>query len=159
MLTQSHRYLIHQPFFAEGSEEELQKAWAAMEQVKADGLAKSIGVSNYLPWQIEATLKTAKEVPSINQIEFHPYLQHGEGNGNLLELHKKHNIATAAYGPLQPMTKAAPGPVDDYLAAVAKKNAVSEGEILLRWYVLLLRSTVTVQQRANGGTGAWIKTS
>ena len=126
-----NRYLIHQPFFAEGSETELQEAWAAMEQVQADGLAKSIGVSNYLSSHLNATLATAKVPPAINQIEFHPYLQHTEGG--LLELHKKHNIATEGYGPLIPITKASGGPVDGYLAALAKKYAVTEGEILLRW--------------------------
>lgn len=47
-----------------------------MEDVKASGKAKSIGVSNYLPQHLEAILKVAKVVPSVNQIEFHPYLQH-----------------------------------------------------------------------------------
>jgi len=61
-------YLIHAPFFAE-SDEQLQKAWAEMEQVQAQGLAKSIGVSNYLPQHLEATLKTAKVVPAVNQID------------------------------------------------------------------------------------------
>jgi len=68
-------YLIHSPFFAnEGHDEkQLQEAWAAMEDVKASGKAKSIGVSNYLPQHLEATLKTAKVVPSINQSELHPH--------------------------------------------------------------------------------------
>ncbi|KAF2092909.1 2,5-diketo-D-gluconate reductase-like protein A [Rhizodiscina lignyota] len=124
-------YLIHQPFFAEGSEAKLQEAWAAMEQVKADGLAKSIGVSNYYQSDLEATLATAKVVPAINQIEFHPYLQHG----GLLEFHRKHGIATSAYGPLTPATRSKGGPVDEYLGSLAKKYAVTEGEILLRWCV------------------------
>jgi diketogulonate reductase-like aldo/keto reductase len=102
-----------------------------MEKVQEAGLTKSIGVSNYVPKQIEATIKTAKVVPAVNQIEFHPYLQHGP----LLDLHKKHGIATAAYGPLTAATKAKPGPVDDYLAALAKKYAVSEGEVSLRWCI------------------------
>lgn len=46
-----------------------------MEQVKAEGLAKSIGLSNYMPKQIDAILETATVKPAINQIEFHPYLQ------------------------------------------------------------------------------------
>jgi len=87
----------------------LQKAWADLEQIQAAGLAKSIGVSNYLPDDIEKTLKTAKVIPAVNQIEFHPYLQHQP----LLEVHKKHGIATAAYGPLSAVTKAKPGPVDE----------------------------------------------
>jgi diketogulonate reductase-like aldo/keto reductase len=124
-------YLIHAPYFAEGDKKKLQAAWASMEKLKEAGLAKSIGVSNYLIPELEATLETAKVVPAVNQIEFHPYLQHGP----LLDFHKKHSIATEAYGPLTAATKAKPGPVDDFLAALAKKYAVSEGEISLRWCV------------------------
>lgn len=102
-----------------------------MEELKEAGLARSIGVSNYLIPDLESTLKTAKVIPSINQIEFHPYLQHGD----LLPFQKKHGIATAAYGPLTAVTKAKPGPVDEIYAALAKKYAVSEGEIALRWTI------------------------
>jgi len=102
-----------------------------MEKIKSAGLAKSIGVSNYLPKHLEATLATAKVPPAINQIEFHPYLQHHE----LLQYHRDRGIATSAYGPLTAVTKAKPGPVDDYMAALAKKYAVSEGEVSLRWCI------------------------
>ncbi|KAF2640606.1 Aldo/keto reductase [Massarina eburnea CBS 473.64] len=123
-------YLIHSPFWAE-TDEQLQKSWADMEAVKALGLTKSIGVSNYLPNHLSTILKTAKVVPACNQIEFHPYLQRTQ----LLDFHKKHGIATTAFGPLSAVTKAAPGPVDDYVAGLAKKYAVSPGEISLRWCI------------------------
>lgn len=123
-------YLIHSPFWAK-SDLELQHAWAEMEEVQKAGLAKSIGVSNYLPQHLAAVLKTAKVVPACNQIEFHPYLQHLP----LLEVHKQHSIATVAYGPLTAQTKARPGPVNDFMAALAKKYAVSEGEIAIRWCI------------------------
>lgn len=55
-----------------------------MEEMQAQGLTKSIGVSNYFVEQLEYILETAKVIPAINQIEFHPYLQHQE----LLNLHK-----------------------------------------------------------------------
>lgn len=99
--------------------------------MQAAGLTKSIGVSNFLPKHLDAILKTAKVVPACNQIEFHPYLQHPE----LLAYHKKHGIATTAYAPLTAATKAAPGPLDDYFAALEKKYAVSAGEISLRWCI------------------------
>jgi len=126
-------YLIHAPYFADEGRDakKLQEAWASMEKLKDAGLTKSIGVSNYLIPHLEATLATAKVIPSTNQIEFHPYLQHSA----LLAYHKKHGIATAAYGPLTAVTKAKPGPVDDFFAALAKKYAVSEGEIALRWCI------------------------
>ncbi|CAK3804355.1 NAD NADP-dependent indole-3-acetaldehyde reductase [Lecanosticta acicola] len=123
-------YLIHAPFFSE-SKEEQQAKWKQMEEVKEMGLAKSIGVSNYLPEHLEMILENCKVPPAINQIEFHPYLQHPE----LLKYHKEKGIATSAYGPLTAVTKAAGGPVDDYLNSLAKKYAVNPGEICLRWCI------------------------
>ena len=100
-----------------------------MEKVKESGKARSIGVSNYLEKHLEATLATAKIPPSINQIEFHPYLQHG----SLLSYQESKSIATAAYAPLTPVTKAGPGPCDEQLESLSKKYYVSEGDVCLRW--------------------------
>jgi diketogulonate reductase-like aldo/keto reductase len=124
-------YLIHEPFFAKGDLTVLQKKWAQLEEVAASGKAKSIGVSNFLKPQLEAILKTAKVRPAINQIEFHPYLQHGD----LLAFHKNKDIKFAAYGPLLPITRGSGGPLDPLLDSLAKKYAVSPSEILLRWVI------------------------
>lgn len=56
-----------------------------MEELKAQGLCKSIGVSNYLQEHLDWILETATVPPALNQIEFHPYLQHD----GLLEYHKE----------------------------------------------------------------------
>lgn len=106
-----------------------------MEKVQADGKAKSIGVSNYFLPHLTATMKTATVTPSINQIEYHPYLQHGGSDSPLLRYMKEHNIANSAYGPLTAVTKAKPGPCDGLYAELAKKYYVSEGEIALRWCI------------------------
>lgn len=109
----------------------MQKAWAEMEALKEAGLTKSIGVSNFLPVHLDTILQTAKILPSINQIEFHAYLQRPD----LLTYMKKHNIAAAAYGPISPATKASPGPADEVLDQLAHKYAVSTGEICLRYAI------------------------
>lgn len=49
--------------------------------------------------------------------------------------HPPQGIATQAYGPLTSITKAANGPVDDILQSLARKYAVSPGEICLRWCI------------------------
>ncbi|KAH8178058.1 aldo/keto reductase family protein [Sarocladium implicatum] len=123
-------YLIHAPFFAD-TPEELQQKWAEMEAIKESGKAKSIGVSNFLQEHLETILKTAKIKPALNQIEYHPYLQHGE----LIEFHRKHEIAVSCYGPLTPIVRAQGGPVDDIWKQLANKYAVSESEIGLRWCI------------------------
>ncbi|KAI7578778.1 hypothetical protein KC343_g21226 [Hortaea werneckii] len=76
-------------------------------------------------------METCQTPPAVNQIEFHPYLQHVE----LLKYHKEKGIATEAYGPLTSITKAANGPVDDILNVLSKKYAVTPGEICLRWCI------------------------
>jgi diketogulonate reductase-like aldo/keto reductase len=126
-----HRYLIHAPFFAKNDEQLLQAKWADLEKVKESGKARAIGVSNYTKPSLEATLKTAKVKPAINQVEFHAYLQHVD----LLEFQKEHGILAASYGPLTPLIRAPGGPVDTVLAALAKKYAVSEGDVAIRWAI------------------------
>ncbi|KAK2880092.1 hypothetical protein FQN49_000570 [Arthroderma sp. PD_2] len=123
-------YLIHAPFFAE-TDEDLQSKWAEMEKVQRSGKARSIGVSNFLQPHLEAILKTADIKPSVNQIEYHPYLQHG----NLLEFHKRMGIVVEGYAPLTPLVRARGGPVDEVVTRLAKKYSVSEGNVLLRWSI------------------------
>ena len=124
------QYLIHAPYFAK-SDEELQAKWADLEAIKESGRAHSIGVSNFLQPQLEAILKTAKIIPAVNQIEYHPYLQHGK----LTEFHQSKGIATAAYAPLTAAVFAKPGPLDMYYMNLARKYGVSEADVALRWIV------------------------
>lgn len=122
-------YLIHSPFFADGDPALLQAKWAELEAIRASGRARSIGVSNFLQRHLEVVLETARVPPAINQIEFHPYLQHG----SLLQFHRERAIAVSAYSGLSALTRAGPGPLDDVYPALARKYGVSEGEVALRW--------------------------
>ena len=124
------RYLIHAPFFSDKKEDH-QAKWKQMEEMKAQGLTKSIGLSNYLAEQIDWILETAVVPPVLNQIEFHAYLQHHD----LMAYHKSKNIAVEAYGPLTPVTKGVGGPADGILASLAKKYGVNPTEICLRWCI------------------------
>lgn len=123
-------YLIHSPTTVNGNDE-LQKAWAEMEKLKKAGKAKSIGVSNFIREDLDVILQTATEPPAVNQIEFHPYLQRGD----LVPYNQEKGIVVEAYGPLSPATRAAGGPLDGYLDALATKYYVSPNEILLRWCI------------------------
>ena len=120
--------LIHVPFLV-GSREILQTHWAKLEEAKAAAKAKSIGTSNFMQEDIETILQTAKIPPALNQIEYHPYLQHA----NLVEYHKQHNIAVAAYSSLAAITAARPGPLDSMYAELASKYGVTESDVGLRW--------------------------
>jgi diketogulonate reductase-like aldo/keto reductase len=102
-----------------------------MEAIHASGKAKSIGVSNFFKPELEAILKTAKIIPAINQIEYHPYLPHAD----LVDFHRKHGIATSAYGPLTAVLRAKPGPLDGTYEHLAEKYGVTPVEIALRWVI------------------------
>ncbi|KAL2293315.1 hypothetical protein FJTKL_05249 [Diaporthe vaccinii] len=128
-------YLIHSPFFAGGDAKVLQAKWAEVEAIRASGRARSIGVSNYIQEDLDAVLETATVKPAINQIEFHPYLQHitDGGKTRLLDYHRDKGIAVSGYAGLTAITKAAPGPVDGAYARLAEKYNVTEGDVALRW--------------------------
>ena len=47
-------------------------AYLELEKCQAEGLVKSIGVSNYAVEDIEELLEEASVVPAVNQIEYQP---------------------------------------------------------------------------------------
>ncbi|KAI1461053.1 NADP-dependent oxidoreductase domain-containing protein [Annulohypoxylon moriforme] len=138
-------YLINWPQIAD-KPDRLQQIWSEMEAIKQSGRARSIGVSNFLQNHLEMILSTARIPPAVNQIEYHTYLQHG----NLVDFHRQHNIVTAAYSPLAPITKAHPGPCDNILASLARKYGVGEADIAIRWVLdqgIVAVTTSTSEER------------
>ena len=125
------RYLIHSPYVAK-QPSELQKAWLEMEHIKKSGKAKSIGVSNHQRPHLEAILEVATIVPSLNQLEFHPYLQRAH---NYLQWMRERGIEVASFNGLTPINKARPGPLDAPLAAIARKYGVKENTVLIKWQI------------------------
>lgn len=103
------------------------KAWAALEKAKAAGKAKSIGVSNYTVKHLEEMKLYATEMPVVNQVELHVFLQQPE----LLEYCQEHGIVVEAYSPLAHGKK-----MDDpTIIAIAQKHHKSYAQIMLRWCV------------------------
>lgn len=129
-------YLIHSPFFTTDPKV-WQAKWAEMEAIQASGRARSIGVSNYIQEHLDPILETAKVLPAINQIEYHPYLQHvtQDGSQDLLAYHREKGIAVSGYGGLSAITRAAPGPVDSAYEELAEKYGVTTGDVALRWTI------------------------
>jgi diketogulonate reductase-like aldo/keto reductase len=126
-----------------------------MEKVQASGKARSIGVSNHLIEHLETTLKTAKVVPAVNQVEFHPYLQRQD----LVPWSDKKGIATSAFGPLTTLRKGKPGPTDEIVERLAKKYGVSEEAVCLRWCMqqgdgVAAITTSSKEERLGGYLGA-----
>lgn len=121
-------YLIHFPRLVENN---LEASWKEFEKIKEDGLAKSIGVSNFNLEQLQKLVKTAKVVPAVNQINFHPY-NYAE-HKSLLDYSAKHGIVTEAYSSLTPVTKTPGGPVDAPVAAAARRLGATPVQAILKW--------------------------
>jgi len=120
-------YLIHHPRLAQP---DIPTAWKAMEKVKSDGLAKSIGVSNYEIADLAVLLASAKVKPVVNQILFHPYVLARQAP--LIEYSAKHGIVTEGYSPLIPITRR-PGPVNTPVDDIAARLQVKPEQVLLAW--------------------------
>lgn len=102
-------------------------SWKALEEIKAAGGAKQIGVSNYTIRHLEEMKDYAQEMPAVNQVELHVFLQQPE----LIEYCHSHNIAVEAYSPLA-HAKEMDEPV---IQAIATKYGKSYAQIMLRWCI------------------------
>src|SRR3954471_19632584 len=70
--------------------------WTVLEEFKADGRARSIGVSNFQVEHLQRLMDEADVVPAVNQIELHPYFQ----NREVASFGEEHRIATEAWSPI-----------------------------------------------------------
>ncbi|MET7855641.1 aldo/keto reductase [Streptomyces sp. NPDC005318] len=118
-------YLIHWPVPAKDAYIDTYKAF---ERIYADGRAKAIGVSNFLPEHLERLLGETSVVPVINQIELHPQLQQAESRA----FHAKHGIATEAWSPLGSGRGLLEVPT---VVAIARKHDRTPAQVVLRWHL------------------------
>jgi 2,5-diketo-D-gluconate reductase A len=101
--------------------------WRTLEAFKADGRARSIGVSNFQVAHLERLAAETETVPAVNQIEAHPYFH----NDELRAYGAEHGIETEAWAPI------AKGKVsdDDTIRAVAEEAGRTPAQVTLRWHV------------------------
>ncbi|KAJ7505912.1 Aldo/keto reductase [Mycena galericulata] len=106
-------------------------AWKQMEDIQAQGLVKSIGVSNFEVSDLAILLASAKVKPVANQILLHPYVYARQLP--ILEYAAKHKIVIEAYSALIPITSLPGGPVDAPVGKIAERLGVSNDQVLLAW--------------------------
>ncbi|MGM1059400.1 aldo/keto reductase [Saccharothrix sp. Mg75] len=120
-------YLVHWPAPAQ---DRYVDSWRALGKLLADGRVRAIGVSNFQPAHLERVVEATGQVPSVNQVELHPYLQQAE----LRAFHAEHGIVTEAWSPL-----AKGGQLLDerVVADIAGKHGKTPAQVVLRWHVQL----------------------
>lgn len=93
-------YLIHWPAnrkqFGEQADEINAQTWRALEELYESGKVKAIGVSNFFKPHIVQLMKTAKIVPMVDQIEFHP----GWTQSETVDFCQENGIVVEAWSPL-----------------------------------------------------------
>jgi 2,5-diketo-D-gluconate reductase A len=120
-------FLIHWPRPQEGRYVE---TWTALEKLKADGRARSIGVSNFTIEHLDRLADRTGTVPAVNQIELHPQFPQAA----LRAYHAEHGIATEAWSPIG---QGGDLLQDERLGALADRHGRSPAQIVLRWHIQL----------------------
>ncbi|APX96159.1 aldo/keto reductase [Natronorubrum daqingense] len=112
---------VHWPARTYDAEETL----AAFSELYDEGLIENVGVSNFLPEQLEVAVDVCDAPILANQVELHPLLQQPE----LRETCADYDVDVVAYSPI------ARGEVfsQPELQAVAEKHGVSEAQVSLAW--------------------------
>jgi len=119
-------YLIHWPT---PKRELYVESWRALERIKADGKASSIGVSNFLVEHLDRLQAETDTIPAVNQMELHPYHQRPAETA----YGHDHGIVTEAWGPLgqgkYPLLE-----LPEITAAAAAHDR-SPAQVVLRWHI------------------------
>jgi 2,5-diketo-D-gluconate reductase A len=101
--------------------------WKVLEEFKADGRARSIGVSNFQVEHLRRLMDECDVVPAVNQIELHPYFQ----NREVAAFGQENGIATQAWSPI------AQGDVldDPVVNEIADAVGRTPAQVVLRWHI------------------------
>ena len=117
-------YLIHWPVPAR---DRYVESWETLIRLREEGRARAIGVSNFMPDQIDRLIETTGVAPVVNQIECHPAFQQVSARAE----NANRKVAVQSWSPL------GQGELLDnaVLAALAEKHDRSVAQIILRWHV------------------------
>jgi diketogulonate reductase-like aldo/keto reductase len=119
--------------------------WPKMEKLVEQGLAKSIGVSNYNVQNLLVVLSICKIKPVVDEVEFHPYLYQKD----LKEFCDKEDIKIVAYYPLikgvnfrtryEKIMKEKNMDLlnEEIVKNLSKKYGKTVGQIILNWHLHL----------------------
>jgi diketogulonate reductase-like aldo/keto reductase len=129
--------------------EKTKEAYRALETLLADGKVHAIGVSNFMVDHLTSLLETATVVPSVNQIELHPYFQQRE----VQAFGAEHGILTQAWSPIGGITfyresEHTSTLEDPVIGKIAEAHSKSPAQVMLRWHLQEGRSVIPKSTKA-----------
>ncbi|KAH9832275.1 Aldo/keto reductase [Rhodofomes roseus] len=135
-------FLIHDPM--SGHERRLQ-TYKALQDARAVGKIRTVGVSNYGIKHLEEIKDAGYEMPAVNQIELHPFCQQKP----IVEYCRAHSIVVQAYCPILRGNMDHPE-----IIKLAQKYQIDPAQVLLRWslqkgFVPLPKSATPARIRLN----------
>jgi alcohol dehydrogenase (NADP+) len=121
------------------SEVPLAKTFEAMLKLCDKGLVKSVGVSNFSVSKLEQLSIQSGVVPTVNQVELHPYNPQNE----LLDYCRDNSIHLTAYSPLGSLDRPAqmkrsdepPLLENQVVKSVAAEEGLTPGQLLIAWAI------------------------
>ncbi|CAF3588633.1 unnamed protein product [Adineta steineri] len=116
------------------------QSWRALETLFNQKRVRAIGVSNYEVNHLLEIFNLNSTIPSVNQVEFHPYWHEDE----LLDFCQKQDITFNSYSPIgAPDYAITLGPTWNAIpdlrkhpnvTAIAKKHGKTSAQVILRWH-------------------------
>ena len=117
-------------------------AYRALERLLADGRVRAIGVSNFMPEHLDALLKQATVLPSVNQVEVHPHFTQPAVQATDAE----HGILTQAWSPIGGITSyrgTGTSTFDDpQIGKIAEAHGKTPAQVMIRWHLQEGRSAI-----------------
>ena len=120
--------LIHWPLPAR---DEYVSTWRTFEKLHAQGLARAIGVSNFLPEHLDRLAAETAVVPAVNQIQISPAIPRIAQRAD----NAARGIVTQSWSPLGGGRGAAGLLAEPAIARVAERQGRTPAQVVLRWHV------------------------
>ncbi|CAF1221093.1 unnamed protein product [Didymodactylos carnosus] len=127
-------YLLHAPQGGKCGE-----VYRALQEHKKSGKIRSLGVSNFGIHHLKALEKLGLDLPSVNQIEMHPW----QLKTDIVNYCQSKNIVIIGYSPLAKGKKVD----DETIIQIAQKLQKTPAQILIRWSVQ--RGLITIPRTSS----------
>jgi 2,5-diketo-D-gluconate reductase A len=101
-------------------------SWRELLAIRDDGLARTVGVSNYDLDQLDGLTEATGERPAVNQVPWSA----GRHDPRVLAGHEQRGVVLEGYSPLKGSRLRHPA-----LVEIAEKYGVTPAQVVLRWHL------------------------